>query len=137
MCIRECSYGKRKPRDPVCPHIPPGAGCASVSNAMSSTRCFFSIAQIMSVFRIGHTKNRKKAMKGTSGVSAKSRRTVDNMSRVPSKTKGGKVQKRTCKKKDQERANCDAAKLGTVEQFLAGIKVSLSFLFWDISVLGL
>ena len=115
MFTMECSNNKRRSTDPVqpsCPHFSSGAGCTSIPSTMSSTRCLFSVSQIISFFRFGHNKRRNKVMKGIGGNSTKSRRTADKISKITSKTKGGKVQKRTYEKKDQERVNCDPAKLG-------------------------
>ena len=111
----ECSNSKLRSGDPVqpsCPHFSSGAGCTSIPSTMSSTRCLFSISQIISFFRFGHIKRRNKVVKGTGENNTKSRKTAHRISRISSKTKSGKVQKRTYKEKEQERVNCDPAKLG-------------------------
>ena len=116
MFTMECSNNKRRSTDPVqpsCPHFSSGAGCTSIHRTMSSTQCFFSVSQIISFFRFGHVKRRNKVMNGIGGNNAKSRKTADKISRITSKPKSGKVQKRTYEKKDQEKVNCDPAKLGT------------------------
>ena len=115
MATVECSNNTRRSMDPVqpsCPHFSSGAGCTNTPSTMSSARCFFSVSQIISFFRGGHIKRRNRFIKGAGKSNTKSRKMADNISRISSKKKSSKVKKRTCKKKDQGRVNCEPAKLG-------------------------
>ena len=80
---------------------------------MTSTGCFFNVNKIMSFFRVGQGIQRhKKIIKKKGGKSKNNLKTRERTTAtVPSKTKDGKVRKKTCKK-EQDKVLCDPAKLG-------------------------